>query len=243
MVGGFPCQAFSIAGKRKGFADKRGTLFFEILRIIRQAKPSYILLENVKGLLHHEEGKTFKTIIQSLAELGYALQWQVLNSKDFGVPQNRERIYIVGHLRGTPRTQIFPLTKANYKHIVQTSEKIALSSLQLKAANKAGYVIAYAGDSIDLSFPTSTTRRGRVGRQVAHTLTTKKCHAILTKERKLRYITPLECERLQGFPDGWTQTGIAEKGVTRISDTQRYKCLGNAVSVPVINAIVSSILK
>lgn len=244
MVGGFPCQAFSIAGKRQGFADKRGSLFFEIIRIIRQTRPTYLLLENVKGLLHHDEGNTFKTIIQSLAELGYTLQWQVLNSKDFGVPQHRERIYIVGHLRGTPRTQIFPFKTSDKQHSLSQRKEVIQPTIRIKEATKTGYAIASLGDSIDTSFPTSTMRRGRIGRQCAHTLTTKKCHATLTKEKKLRYITPLECERLQGFPDSWTQTGISDKGIqTKISDTQRYKCLGNAVSVPVINAIVSSILK
>lgn len=243
MVGGFPCQAFSIAGKRQGFADKRGSLFFEIIRIIKQTKPKYLLLENVKGLLHHDEGNTFKTIIQSLAELGYAVQWQVLNSKDFGVPQNRERIYIVGHFGAVSRTQIFPFKTSDKQYRVPQQVETH-PTIRIKEATKTGYAVASLGDSIDTSFPTSTMRRGRIGRQCSHTLTTKKCHATLTKDRKLRYITPLECERLQGFPDGWTQTGISEKGDTiTTSDTQRYKCLGNAVSVPVIKALASLILK
>lgn len=243
MVGGFPCQAFSIAGKRKGFADKRGSLFFEIIRIITQTKPAYILLENVKGLLHHDEGKTFKTIIQSLAELGYALQWQVLNSKDFGVPQHRERIYIVGHLGTVPKQQVFPLKKADRQHCVSQRKEAIYPTIRIKEATKTGYAIASVGDSIDTSFPTSMMRRGRIGRQCSHTLTTKKCHTTLTIDKKLRYITPLECERLQGFPDNWTQTGLSQKGITEMSDTQRYKCLGNAVSVPVIKAIISQLIK
>ena len=108
LVGGFPCQAFSIAGKRGGFGDTRGTLFFEIARLISYKKPRLLLLENVKGLLSHDEGRTFTTIISTLDELGYDLQWQVLNSKNFGVPQNRERVFIIGHLRGTSRPQVFP---------------------------------------------------------------------------------------------------------------------------------------
>ena len=108
LVGGFPCQAFSIAGKRLGFADTRGTLFFDIARILKEKHPRLFLLKNVKGLLSHDNGNTFKTIISTLDELGYDLQWQVLNSKNHGVPQNRERVFIVGHLRGTPRPQVFP---------------------------------------------------------------------------------------------------------------------------------------
>lgn len=243
MVGGFPCQAFSIAGKRKGFADQRGNLFFEIIRIIKQTKPAYLLLENVKGLLHHDEGKTFKTIIQSLAELGYVLQWQVLNSKDFGVPQHRERIYIVGYLGEESRSQIFPLKTSDKQHRLSQMKEAIQPTIRIKEATKTGYAVASVGDSIDTSFPTSTMRRGRIGRQCSHTLTTKKCHATLTHNKKLRYITPLECERLQGFPDNWTQTGLSEKGITEISDTQRYKCLGNAVSVPVVKEIITHLLK
>ena len=99
LVGGFPCQAFSLAGKRRGFDDTRGTLFFEIARILQAKKPRYFLLENVKGLLHHDKGRTITTIFRTLAELGYDVEWQVLNSKNYGVPQNRERIYIKGYLR------------------------------------------------------------------------------------------------------------------------------------------------
>lgn len=243
MVGGFPCQAFSIAGKRKGFADERGNLFFEIIRIIKQAKPAYLLLENVKGLLHHDEGKTFTTILRSLTELGYNIQWQVLNSKDFGVPQNRERIYIIGHLGIKSREQIFPIKKSTQKYYLSTTPKTITPTILIREATKTGYSIASVGDSINISYPNSTMRRGRIGKKIAHTITTKKCHVTLTEDKKLRYITPLECERLQGFPDKWTHVGVDKEGrVKRISDTQRYKCLGNAVSVPVINAIISVLL-
>lgn len=109
LTAGFPCHDFSIAGKRRGFGNVRGALFFEICRIIRIKRPKYILLENVKGLLNHSQGDTFETIIKSLDELGYDLQWQMLNSKYFGVPQNRERVFIVGNLRGERRPQIFPI--------------------------------------------------------------------------------------------------------------------------------------
>lgn len=109
LCGGFPCQAFSIAGNRRGFADTRGTLFFEIARILKAKQPRFILLENVKGLLSHDNGTTVKVIFATLDELGYDIEWQVVNSKNFGVPQNRERIIIVGHLRGTRIGQIFPI--------------------------------------------------------------------------------------------------------------------------------------
>lgn len=109
ICGGFPCQSFSIAGNRRGFEDTRGTLFFEIARFASILKPRILFLENVKGLLNHDKGRTFETILQTLDELGYNVEWQVLNSKDFGVPQNRERVFIIGHLRGESGRKIFPI--------------------------------------------------------------------------------------------------------------------------------------
>lgn len=114
ISGGFPCQAFSIAGKRKGFLDEtKGTLFFEIARAAKEIKPQLLLLENVKGLLNHDKGRTFRVILSTLDELGYNVEWNVLNSKDFGVPQNRERVYIIGHLRGSGRREILPIIREN----------------------------------------------------------------------------------------------------------------------------------
>ncbi|HAP5609184.1 TPA: DNA (cytosine-5-)-methyltransferase [Enterococcus faecalis] len=112
ICGGFPCQAFSIAGKRKGFEDTRGTLFFEIARFASILRPRYLFLENVKGLLNHEGGTTFETILRALDELGYDVEWQVLNSKDY-VPQNRERVFIIGHLRGERTRKVFPFERKN----------------------------------------------------------------------------------------------------------------------------------
>ena len=233
LVGGFPCQAFSIAGKRQGFNDKRGNGIFEIARIVEHCKPRFLLLENVKGLLSHDEGKTFRTIIGTLDELGYDTQWQVLDSKDFGLAQNRKRVYIVGNIRGTHRPEVFPIRETRAQDIVQGTPVVAV-----KEATKTGYALAAVGDSIDVSFPNSKFRRGRVGKGLSHTLTTKGEVYTPTSDGNLRRLTPLECERLQGFPDGWTERGVNEDGaLVRISDGQRYKCLGNAVSVPVIRAI------
>ena len=110
ICGGFPCQAFSIAGHRRGFEDTRGTLFFEICRFASVLRPKYLFLENVRGLLNHDGGATFETIIRTLDELGYDVEWQVLNSKNFGVPQNRERVFIIGHLRGERIRNVFPIS-------------------------------------------------------------------------------------------------------------------------------------
>ena len=111
LCGGFPCQPFSIAGHRGGFADARGTLFFEIAQLTAAKRPAYLLLENVPGLLNHDGGRTFAAILHTLDGLGYGLEWQVLNSKDFGVPQSRRRVYLIGYLDGRCRGKIFPFTE------------------------------------------------------------------------------------------------------------------------------------
>ena len=113
ICGGFPCQAFSIAGKQLGFEDVRGTLFYEIVRAAKEIKPRYLFLENVRNLLSHDKGKTFTTMLTILDELGYDAEWQVLNSKNFGVPQNRERVFIIGHLRGECTSRVFPIQGEN----------------------------------------------------------------------------------------------------------------------------------
>ncbi len=202
ICGGFPCQSFSIAGKRGGFADARGTLFFEIARIAAVKRPSYLLLENVPGLLSHDQGRTFATIIGTLSELGYDVAWQVLNSADFGVPQSRKRVYIVGYLRERCAGQILSFTEANGATLIQRipgrqgdriydSEGLSCTlttgaggfggktglyevdmALPIKCPTKQGYKMAYPGDSIDTAFSSINSRRGRVGEQIAHTLTT-----------------------------------------------------------------------
>lgn len=194
LVGGFPCQAFSIAGKRRGFEDTRGTLFFELARILRAKQPRLFVFENVKGLLSHDNGNTFKTIISTITELGYDCQWQVLNSKNFGVPQNRERVFIVGHLRGTARPEVFPIIETT-RDYPQFCKPLGTLTARYPASQREG---AYPEEARDGS-------------------------------PAIRRLTPTECERLQGFPDNWTAS---------VSDTQRYKCLGNAVTVPVVQHII-----
>ena len=119
LCAGFPCQAFSIAGKRGGFADARGTLFFEIARLVADKRPAYFILENVPGLLSHDKGRTFHTILSTLSELGYGVEWKVLNSKDFGVPQSRKRVYLVGYLDRRCAGKILPFPTANGTSLIQ----------------------------------------------------------------------------------------------------------------------------
>lgn len=122
LCAGFPCQSFSVAGKRRGFNDTRGTMFFEVLRVLKDKRPRYFILENVKGLLSHDNGQTFKIILKSLTDLGfYAIEWALLNSRHFSVPQNRERIFIIGYPREYGAGKIFPLERANGKNTTRIS--------------------------------------------------------------------------------------------------------------------------
>ena len=136
ICGGFPCQAFSIAGNRRGFEDTRGTLFFEIARFASILKPRYLFLENVKGLLNHDGGATFETILGALDELGYNVEWQVLNSKNFGVPQNRERVFIIGHLRGRSTRRIFPFSSTGRQ--VDKHQEQSTNTLTTRYPNSQG---------------------------------------------------------------------------------------------------------
>jgi len=339
LVGGFPCQTFSIAGKRGGFGDTRGTLFFEIARCLREKQPRLFLLENVKGLLSHNKGNTFLTILATLDELGYDLQWQVLNSKNFGVPQNRERVFIIGHSRNESRPEVFPIGGASSKTLRELTTgqsqgmrvyddngcSTAMASLAGGWGAKTGLysltqqglngILSKKGDNYASTQKENTIKtlpelwkevgteafaewgfgvlnslqsseilwKNMYGNSVRQqtsqeesemddsTLSRKKTEAerelrSLWEERcerrssqkprlagqfveelaedlqelsqqnssypRIRRLTPLEAERLQGFPDGWTEG---------LSDTQRYKCLGNAVTVNVIEAIINKL--
>ena len=214
ICGGFPCQAFSIAGHRRGFEDTRGTLFFEIARFAAILKPKYLFLENVKGLLNHDKGDTFETILSALDELGYDVGWQVLNSKDFGVPQNRERVYIVGHLRGTSGREVFPIIKTRSdKSIIQLGN---IKKTESFGGNpQCGRVYSPAGLAPCLNTMQGGQREPKI--------------FIGGKVRKL---TPRECWRLQGFPD-WAFDKAQEVN----SNSQLYKQAGNSVTVNVIATI------
>ena len=159
ICGGFPCQAFSIAGARRGFEDTRGTLFFEIARFASILRPRYLFLENVKGLLNHENGVTFETIISTLDELGYNVEWQILNSKDFGVPQNRERVFIIGHLRGERTRRVFPLSGEGQS--ISSQSVVKIGNVNPSGNGMNGEVYESAGLA-----PTLTTNKGE-GQKIA----------------------------------------------------------------------------
>ena len=402
LIAGFPCQAFSVAGKMKGFEDARGTIFFDIARILSIKRPKYFLLENVKNLIAHDKGNTFKVIISILLSIGYNIRWDILNSKDFGVPQNRERIYIRGVLKeygdlpdislttadllmGTdvnhdvrmqreiinrkikarvhqvdiknlkrtlraakkqstytikeiadkidvPVTQaehyfrtdgsfaiptptiwfklkdvldittdefdksltefeiregVFDQSKRAYKDtgisptitasgdvLIQQTEMQRLNSktsqgmrlldpnglsctqaavgggwgakgglykvdkpLKIATATKKGYDEVYPGDGVRLDHPGSVTGRGRTQSKGVGTLTCSSNWGTVDYDFRVRRLMPIEVERLQSFPDNWTQYG---KDGEEISDSQRYKCMGNAFTVNVIKYILNS---
>lgn len=292
----FRAKLFSIAGKRQGFSDTRGTLFFEIARFATLLRPKFLFLENVRGLLNHEGGATFETILRTLDGLGYDVEWQVLNSKAY-VPQSRERVFLIGHSRDACTKQVFPIigssptSDQNIRNLLNINPsnrgmggqvygsdgvaptltgdegiKIALSvkdgisvagmlpgnfeqgnrvyevtgtapTLSTKQGgtkimirkNETEYQEVKPGDSVNLAFPNSTSRRGRLGKQSVHTLLTGDQQAVVTDQYQIRKLTPRECWRLQGFPD-WAFDRASQVN----SDSQLYKQAGNSVTVPVI---------
>ena len=312
---GSPCQNVSIAGKRVGLYGERSGLFFTFVELIKsqkeEDKPEWILLENVKGLLSSGGGRDYLDYLSILDESGYDLEWQVFNSKDYGVPQNRERIYTIGHLRRKGRRQVLPISRESSSHLKQlvggmqsyrvydpsgiattlvgeggglgaktglylidqsltepklteearcitarytagATKRTAMNSgvlevqpiltqgIKVRNGTKQGYQLAEVGDSVDLSYPSSLTRRARVGRGIAHNLSCScQMGAVVWNGRvvKIRRLTPKECFRLQGFSDD-----LFEKAKAVNSDAQLYKQAGNGVTVPVVYAIGCAIL-
>lgn len=312
---GSPCQNVSIAGKRAGLYGERSGLFFTFVELIKsqkeEDKPEWVLLENVKGLLSSGGGRDYLDYLSILDEAGYDLEWQVFNSKDYGVPQNRERIYTLGHLRRKGRRQVLPLSRESSSHLKQlvggmqsyrvydpsgiattlvgeggglgaktglylidqsltgpklteearcitarytagTTKRTAMNSgvlevqpiltqgIKVRNGTNQGYQLAEVGDSVDLSYPSSLTRRARVGRGIAHNLSCScQMGAVVWNGRvvKIRKLTPKECFRLQGFSDD-----LFEKAKAVNSDAQLYKQAGNGVTVPVAYAIGCAIL-
>lgn len=235
LLGGFPCQPFSQAGLHKGFSDTRGTLFFEIERILKDKRPKAFLLENVKQLKGHDHGNTFKVILDHLNKLDYSVSYKVLRAADFGLPQNRERIYIVGFNRQyfkqdlnfifpepphTP-TRVGDILEEQVDEKYTISDKLWIGHQRRKTKNrKAGKGFGYSLVTADSEYTgTLSARYYKDGSEILVSQGDKK------NPRKL---TPKECARLQGFPDNF---------IIPVSDTQAYKQFGNSVAVPVIRAV------
>jgi DNA (cytosine-5)-methyltransferase 1 len=234
LLAGFPCQPFSHAGLRMGFEDTRGTLFFTIASIIEAKRPKGVLLENVKGLITHDGGRTYNEILRVLSdELGYSVHAKVLNARDFGLPQNRERIYIAAFRDGLPfqfpeashdRGEIkvgdilLPEEEVPSKYTI--SDKLweshkARKVRHLERGNGFGFKLV---NSTSSHTSTISARYGKDGSEI-----------LVSQENKNpRKLTPREAARLQGFPDYFK---------IPVSDTQAYKQFGNSVAVPVVRAI------
>jgi len=285
LVGGFPCATFSVAGKRTGFSldDTRGTLAFEMFRLAHEKSIPYLLFENVKGLLNHDEGRTFEVILEVLDGLGYDCQWELLDSQNFGVPQHRERIFLIGHLRGNPRPKVFPIGRASRSNDEANSQERkgregffsdispTLDAHYYKGGNARQYVVETESrrDKEMRTYtegvvPTLTAQMGTGGGNVPYvrpmldiarvnkspngrlikddgdpmyTITAQDRHGVQIGDEDgfaIRKLTPLECERLQGLPDGWTE--FYDDG-RRVSDSERYERCGRTITIPVVEAI------
>lgn len=249
LLAGFPCQAFSIAGKKGGFEDTRGTLFFDVARILKEKQPKAFLLENVKGLTHHDKGKTFKTIINVLEQdLGYSVSFELLNAKEFGVPQKRERIYIVGFKKEIEFE--FPKPIKLRKTVQSILEKSVVSSKYYLSNTYLNTLIKHKARHKE--------KGNGFGYEIVDTLANTLVVGGMGRERNLVYddrltdftpktnikgeinrefirkMTPREWAKLQGFPESYK---------IPVSDAQAYKQFGNSVSVPVINAIAKLIIE
>ena len=250
---GSPCQDFSLAGKQKGMAGERSSLILEAIRLIKECRPDFFIWENVKGTFSSNSGEDFAAILQAFTNIGgYRLEWQLLNTKWF-LPQNRERVYLVGYTSNKSGGQIFPITReskgtiknvkinigsARTRKYMNQPQKLEIrndnSTNTLTSVQKDNYVLGYYRD-----------RKGKVvsrhKKKLANTLHASSGSGNNTDQfiNSIRKLTPLECERLQGFPDDWTKFGT--EGL--ISNTQRYKMCGNAVTVDVVEAVGKQILK
>lgn len=244
LTGGFPCQAFSVAGYRKGFKDPRGNVFWEIVRILDEKKPSVVFLENVKNLTGHDGGKTFKVVVDALESLGYHVSYKVMNASQYSkIPQNRERIYIVGFLKKKDHSKFeFPKqlkATLNLADFIDFDSKVDdnfyyndkyMTKELIKSITRKDTVYQwrrhYVRENKSGLCPTLTANMGTGGHNVP---------LVLTKHG-IRKLTPRECFNLMGFPKTF-------KLPTGLANSQLYKQAGNAVVVPVIKRIAIQIMK
>lgn len=254
LCAGFPCQPFSISGKQKGFDDTRGTLFFDICRILNEKKPSVVFLENVKHLVHHNGGKTLQTILDKLEDLGYSVSWRVLNGSDYGVPQNRERIIIIGSLNGkfdfdklqtVPRERLLEYldTEGEFEYLDPADYTLIENPKQQPGS---GLIFAgYRNKSIrKVGVRPGTEHLSRVHKQpnriysvlgIHPTLPSQESsgrYFVLTTDNRVRKLTINECWRIMGFPESYIKVS---------SIGEQYKQLGNSVCVPMIKAVATEI--
>lgn len=243
LIGGFPCQPFSTLGKLKGFDDERGTLFFTIKEIINKHHPKVVVLENVKNIMNHDHGKTFKKIKAELEELGYNVNYKVHNSADFGIPQRRNRVYIVALKKDCFNNVEFEYPKTHKLRITaqdlldkDVEEKYFISKNMIGTIlgnGTKGYIVKPTIDTPICKTLTATMHKMHRASQDNY-YTDDLNYKKYCKENKtnIRKLTPNECRKIQGFPSDWNQV---------VSDTQAYKQFGNAVTVDVAYAVAKSL--
>lgn len=254
LLAGFPCQPFSISGKKEGFADTRGTLFFDVLRIVKAKQPDVILLENVKHLVHHDSGRTLQVILQSLRDLEYKVSWRLLNGKDFGLPQNRERIIIIASRdrefdfdlveKKDPVILEDFLDKEGEFEFLDPSEYTLIDEEHIKVQKSGLIFVGHRNKKIrTVGVRPGTEHLSRVHKQPNRIYSAKGTHPTLPSqetsgrffilhEGKVRKLTLSECYRIMGFPDGFEL-------VEPVGEC--YKRVGNSVCVPMIEAIAKQI--
>lgn len=241
IVGGSPCQSFSIAGNREGLNGASG-LMWEYVRAIREICPQWVVWENVPGALSSRGGKDFRCLLSALDELGYGMAWRILDAQFFGVPQRRRRVFLVGHFGDRPPTEVlFECESLRWDFETSRKKREAITERAGRCSYKAESDCLNAGDPqskrvyrTDGVAPTLSSGTTE-GMQLAPAIL---CMADDTGgEMVVRKLTPTECERLQGFPDGYTKVPYKGKPAEDCPDTPRYKALGNSMAVPVMRWI------
>ena len=240
IIGGSPCQAFSLAGDRKGFEDERGRLMFDFIRIVGEVKPLYVVWENVRGVLSSNGGKDFGTLLGCLVEFGYDLEWRILDTQDFGLPQSRSRVYLVGHLRGTSSELVLSHREGSGGVETPSSKKRGESTRTSTGSTKVTKTKTIANGRDIVGCLCARDYKGigsdcvAMGKVIVETS---------EEDIRLRRLSPREYERLQGFPDDWTKVPWNGKPADSCPDGHRYKAMGNTMSVPVVRWIGKQILK
>jgi len=240
ITGGSPCQDLSVAGKGAGLNGERSGLFFHFIRLIKEKQPTYFVWENVKGALSSQGGWDFARVQIEMEQAGYDVWWQVLNAKDFGVPQNRERIFAIGIRKGSGREILFEQreSRQNPKQIIKGSQGSRVYDDSIAVSQKA----LGGGRSQIL---VSKKRRKEYSLQEQSPALTSHYRGFpdgdgrpaILKDMRIRRLTPIEAERLMGLEDNWTAKGIIDGKEVDISDTQRYKMCGNGVVVNVVDYV------
>lgn len=254
LVGGSPCQDLSVAGKQKGLVGERSGLFYEYVKALEVKKPSNFIWENVKGALSSNGGRDFATILNAFSEEGYSLTWQVLNAKDFGVPQNRERVFVVGTRNGSGREVFFERgvgkentvasdTASIYKQTERLSDAFRIRGTDGVSATLKGLGGGMGAKTglYAIRQPLRFLERNQrnIDGDYAFTVDAGQTSGIKMGDR-IRRLTPRECERLMSWSDDWTRYGDFDGVVKEISDSQRYKMCGNGVVSNVVRSVVES---